>query len=245
MESAFYDENDTESWLRVIGEGRHYHFGNGPEIIRELYRYIPDGARVLDCGCGWGGPGELLATERHCDVTGVTISRNQFEYIRDHVPAMRAIHADLSDSVIPGSCDVALFVQSFTHMPNPVRILSALPVSRIVIQDFLALKGYYYDPEWRMNFYALRDYRSLFAAAGWRIVDTVVMDDEKSLAALRSDAALWLAGIDALPPEKVRGHLAFLRKASLAWSSMGAYDAWCQVIFCLEKDRAGAHAHDV
>jgi len=41
--------------------------------------------RVLDIGCGWGGFAEFAAGEIGCYVTGLTISREQYNYARERI----------------------------------------------------------------------------------------------------------------------------------------------------------------
>jgi cyclopropane-fatty-acyl-phospholipid synthase len=55
---------------------------------------LEPGARVLEIGCGWGGFALYLAQEWGCHVTGVTISREQY----DHAGA-RVAAAGLSDRI--------------------------------------------------------------------------------------------------------------------------------------------------
>ncbi len=49
---------------------------------------------VLEIGCGWGGFAEFAAAEIGCRVTGLTVSREQFDYAR-----ARIARAGLSDKV--------------------------------------------------------------------------------------------------------------------------------------------------
>lgn len=117
----FYSENDIESWKMVVGEDLHYHLGSRSEgdifeqTIRNLYQYIPDNSKILDCGCGWGGPAKMLMKEKNCSITGVTISKSQAEYITE----FPVILDDLQIFVPTERYDVALFVESLTHVRNP------------------------------------------------------------------------------------------------------------------------------
>ncbi len=46
---------------------------------------IREGDHVLEIGCGWGGFAEFAAREVGCKVTGLTISREQFEFARERI----------------------------------------------------------------------------------------------------------------------------------------------------------------
>jgi len=55
------------------------------------YRHLAEttgiraGDRVLEIGCGWGGFAEFAAREVDCRVTGLTISREQFDFTRRRI----------------------------------------------------------------------------------------------------------------------------------------------------------------
>ncbi len=55
---------------------------------------LTDGDRLLEVGCGWGGFAEYVARECGVKVTGLTISREQYEFARQ-----RIFRAGLSDKV--------------------------------------------------------------------------------------------------------------------------------------------------
>jgi len=44
-----------------------------------------EGDRVLEIGCGWGGFAEFAAKEVGCNVTGLTISREQYDFARERM----------------------------------------------------------------------------------------------------------------------------------------------------------------
>src|SRR5438045_3804780 len=85
--------------------------------LRDLDARLPDGADVLELGCGRGVPGTRHVAKRH-RVTGVDISAVQIELARHHVPEASFVNADATElDIAPASFDavVALFV--FGHVP--------------------------------------------------------------------------------------------------------------------------------
>lgn len=54
------------------------------ELLAEATDIRPD-HRVLEIGCGWGGFAEYAAGEIGCHVTGLTISREQYDYATDRI----------------------------------------------------------------------------------------------------------------------------------------------------------------
>jgi cyclopropane-fatty-acyl-phospholipid synthase len=46
---------------------------------------LAEGQTVLEIGCGWGGFAEYAAKEAGCRVTGLTISREQFDFARERM----------------------------------------------------------------------------------------------------------------------------------------------------------------
>lgn len=51
-------------------------------ICRKLY--LKPGMRLLDIGCGWGGLARFAAEHYQVSVTGITISKEQWEYAKNH-----------------------------------------------------------------------------------------------------------------------------------------------------------------
>src|SRR5262245_50866401 len=75
----------TDAWPFIFGESFHWGlFERGDEelpeatinLIEAMANMCPilSGARVLDIGCGIGGPAIHLAKHRDCTVTGISIS---------------------------------------------------------------------------------------------------------------------------------------------------------------------------
>ena len=79
---------------------------------------LPEGARVLDLGCGPGVPATRLLAERF-RVTGVDVSPAQLGLARMNVPGARFIEADLTDISFPdGSFEGIVALFSVSHTPR-------------------------------------------------------------------------------------------------------------------------------
>jgi cyclopropane fatty-acyl-phospholipid synthase-like methyltransferase len=88
------------------------------ERLRDLLRRVPDGAPVLDAGCGNGIPALQLISERH-QATGVEISTTQAALARRNAPQARVIRAGLADVAFPAgtfAAIAALYV--IDHLPR-------------------------------------------------------------------------------------------------------------------------------
>jgi SAM-dependent methyltransferase len=87
------------------------------EWLRELDGRLPDGANVLELGCGRGVPGTRELARRH-RVTGVDISAVQIELARHHVPEASFVHADATElDIAAGSLDAVVALYVFGHIP--------------------------------------------------------------------------------------------------------------------------------
>src|SRR4051794_26773423 len=88
------------------------------ELFGEFVRRLPDGARVLDVGCGagasWSGG---LATR--FEVTGIDLSAGQIEAARRNVPEATFLVADMTTVEFErGSFDAAVALYSIGHLPR-------------------------------------------------------------------------------------------------------------------------------
>jgi cyclopropane fatty-acyl-phospholipid synthase-like methyltransferase len=86
-------------------------------LLGELGARLPDGARVLDLGCGSGEKTQRLA-ERF-EVVGVDVSEEQLGHARARVPAGTFLHCDFSRLELPEeSFDAVTAFYSITHVPR-------------------------------------------------------------------------------------------------------------------------------
>ncbi|MFL5919554.1 MAG: class I SAM-dependent methyltransferase [Gaiellaceae bacterium] len=85
--------------------------------LRDLDARLPDGASVLELGCGRGVPATRELARRH-RVTGVDISAVQIELARHHVPEASFVHADVADvDIAARSLDAVVALSFFGHVP--------------------------------------------------------------------------------------------------------------------------------
>jgi len=113
--------------------GEHVHHGlwatgreDKDEAIGALYRLICDriqvdtGERICDVGCGYGALARLLAREFDARVTGLTVSRRQWEYAersRARDSRLEFMLRDWLENALPGDCfDKVVAVESCEHM---------------------------------------------------------------------------------------------------------------------------------
>jgi len=88
------------------------------QFVRDLDARLPDGADVLELGCGRGVPVGRELAKRH-RVTGVDISAAQIALARHHVPEASFIHGDYTElDVATASFDAVVAILTLTHVPR-------------------------------------------------------------------------------------------------------------------------------
>jgi len=78
---------------------------------------IKKGDKVLEIGCGWGGFSHFLAENYDCDITAITISKEQFSYTTDRIKKAKlnkkvnVVYCDYRN--IQGKFDKILSIEMF------------------------------------------------------------------------------------------------------------------------------------
>ena len=86
--------------------------------VEMLEQRLPERSRVLDLGCGGGGPTTRALAARH-DVVGVDISERQLERARRLVPEARFLSADATEVAFePESFDAVVSLFLLGHVPR-------------------------------------------------------------------------------------------------------------------------------
>jgi SAM-dependent methyltransferase len=87
-------------------------------FVRELDARLPEGADVLELGCGRGVPVARELAKRH-RLTGVDISAAQIALARHHVPEANFVHGDYTEiDVAADSLDAVAAILTVTHVPR-------------------------------------------------------------------------------------------------------------------------------
>jgi tocopherol O-methyltransferase len=199
--AAHYD--DLDRFYRELW-GEHLHHGlwrTGRESPEEAARQLTalvagragvgPGDRVCDVGCGYGGTARVLAQEHGAAVTGLTISRAQYDYAVALDPAADNPAYLLRDwaenGLEPGSFDAVIAVESTEHMPDKAGFFAEAarvlrPGGRLVVCAWLTAPDpgrlgvrHLLEPICRegrlFGMGTADDYRRLAAEAGFGAVD--------------------------------------------------------------------------
>ena len=72
--SCAYWKDDTKT-LEEAQQNKIEH------IVKKLD--IKEGSKILEVGCGWGGMALEIAKQKNCEVTGISLSKNQIQYCKN------------------------------------------------------------------------------------------------------------------------------------------------------------------
>ena len=196
--AAGYDAMiDTwEAWKAAIEDDPR------AEWCGELLDRLPEGARVVELGCG-GGTAETRALASRFRLTGVDLSDAQLARARERVPAAEYIHADLTTVEFAAqTVDAVASFYVFNHVPRELlaplfeRIHTWLRPGGLL----LATLGASDVPGWTGDFLGAPSYfsgypaetnRRLLAAAGL----TLLRDELVRIREPEADATFhWILG---------------------------------------------------
>jgi cyclopropane fatty-acyl-phospholipid synthase-like methyltransferase len=197
---------DTKLWKAILGEKMHYHYAvyskvNDPfdQAIINLFPFIQNKSKVLDCGCGWGGPGRLIQKKLDCEVTGITISKSQYEYIQD----FKVLYEDLETFAPDKKYDVAIFIESYTHLQESSSMLKRFynNVDSILIKDFVA--PYEEEiPKWKMRIRTKSLFIQELKNAGYQIKEYYEIENF-----FQPAIDFWMENLMRLKPIYITGHI--------------------------------------
>jgi cyclopropane-fatty-acyl-phospholipid synthase len=109
--SCAYWKNDTKT-LEDAQKNKIKH------IVKKLD--IKKGQRILEVGCGWGGMAFEIAKQKSCEVTGISLSKNQINYCKNKAKELgldNQVNFKLADyREINGQYDRIYSVGMFEHV---------------------------------------------------------------------------------------------------------------------------------
>jgi len=117
---------------RIVGDPRD-------EWRDELLSRLPDGARVLELGCGAGVPDTALLAARF-RLTAVDVSPEQIRRASAAVPDATFVCADFTELELePGSFEAVAAFYSFNHVPRDLLAPLVARVAGWLVRDGLFL----------------------------------------------------------------------------------------------------------
>lgn len=101
-----------ESWSSQITDERRETW------LRELLDVLPEGARVVELGCG-NGTRETRELAARARLTGVDLSEEQLRRARERVPGAEFVHGDVTTIEFDeASLDAVVAFYVFNHVPR-------------------------------------------------------------------------------------------------------------------------------
>ena len=214
-----YDDTCPELWKQVLGEDLHYHVGWGEgdilyNAVEHLYQFIGKESTVLDCGCGWGGPAKAIKRDLHCDITSVTNSPVQYDYIKKNVPIDVTL-CDLQDYSPTKKYDCAVFIESFCHLKIPEDVIKNIKDScdKIIIRDYVLKELNYptkYLGNWLMTIYYKEEFLSMFEKHGYKMTHC----EDHYEDGLEPTVNYWLENLSKVERKDKTPHILLLEKSA-------------------------------
>ena len=87
-------------------------------FIDELVRPLRPGARILDCGCGFGRPIAEYLIGSGFDVTGLDASSRLLAFAEERLPGLKIIRGDMRTADVPGGYSAIVAWDSVFHLPR-------------------------------------------------------------------------------------------------------------------------------
>ncbi|RVX38742.1 methyltransferase family protein [Nonomuraea polychroma] len=159
--AGFYDRNNRALTV-IFGGNMHYGYWTGPDDpsgLEEAGARLTDvvigklgvkpGEKVLDLGCGTGGPGVRLARATGAEVVGVSISTEdvaQASALAQAEGMAEQARFQFGDALaLPfedGSFDAVFAIETLVHVPDRVLVLKEIarvlrPGGRMAVTDYI------------------------------------------------------------------------------------------------------------
>ncbi|UCD92331.1 MAG: class I SAM-dependent methyltransferase [Methanobacteriota archaeon] len=112
-----YEEGDYRKKYRLKDRMDEYPLAK--KNIDRMLELLPEGASILDLGCGPGIPFDKYLVESGYDVTGIDISQKHIDFAKDNVPDATFLKSDMSEvDLDEGSFHAVLSLYAIFHIPK-------------------------------------------------------------------------------------------------------------------------------
>jgi cyclopropane-fatty-acyl-phospholipid synthase len=110
-------------------------------IVKKLH--IKEGQKILEVGCGWGGMAFEIAKQKKCEVTGISLSKNQIKYCNE-----KAKELDLDNQVkfelidyreVKGQYDRIYSIGMFEHVGKKFYSTFFKSINKLLKEDCIFL----------------------------------------------------------------------------------------------------------
>jgi SAM-dependent methyltransferase len=194
------DIEDTFQALRTLPiEDLHEH------VLKTIP--IRDNDRILDAGCGIGGPIFYFSQKKNINIEAINISKVQVDYLKEKILEKRlfekinVINGDYHniDSIYTASSfDIVMFLESFGHSFHPEKLVKSVHKvlkkgGKLYIKDpfWINMMHPYYGLKfrrtreilrnhYRFNFITIRKMRRVLSNNGFKIAKLSELDFENS-----------------------------------------------------------------
>ncbi len=132
--SCAYWKHDTKS-LEEAQQNKVDH------IVKKLD--IKKGQKILEIGCGWGGMAFEIAKQKSCEVTGISLSKNQINYCKKKAEELglnNQVNFELADyREIKGKFDRIYSVGMFEHVGKKFYRAFFESINKLLKEDGICL----------------------------------------------------------------------------------------------------------
>jgi ubiquinone/menaquinone biosynthesis C-methylase UbiE len=230
---------------------------------KRLARHLPNGAKIMDVGCGNGRFLEhLSAINRQFQLNGIEVHTKAALRATRRLKAKAWIHTitDLKKYFGKHAFDGVSYIHVFEHVANPVEVLDQLAdvvkphgVVQIVIPNIASKQAAKYkhnwlhlDPPRHLHFYPPSLLIEEMQKRGFEVIERKYHDIEQNpFGAIQSQLNVWLKKRDVLferlkgnktyAPEYKKIHVFFMK---LFWISMLPFLLLCDRILAFYKQTA-------
>ena len=110
-------------------------------IVKKLD--IKKGQKILEVGCGWGGMAFEIAKQKSCEVTGISLSKNQINYCKNKAEELglsNQVNFELADyREIKGKFDRIYSVGMFEHVGKKFYKVFFESINKLLKEDGIFL----------------------------------------------------------------------------------------------------------